>query len=236
MIRVLLNWLYAATLYVERDSPARRAHGAAKLASALLVFVAALASDSPVQLALLMVFPALVSAMDRDPRMLYYAVRAPLIPLLAVSLLTAALHPAGFFTPASLKYAVVLGLRLLVIASTLIVTMNVTHPHQLSSILSVLRAPLWLVEALESTWRLVPVTLRDADEALASARLKGLRPWAALTPLTAAALLRARSMAESLYIRGAGAGRRKTLRGPGRLGEAIPIVLASIILCIPILV
>lgn len=232
MIRLLLNWLYTATLYVERDSPARRAHGAAKLAATLLVLGAAVKTSSLEVLGLLMLFPLAVSALDQDLRILYYAVRAPLIPLLIVSLLTAALHPAGFFAPGSVMYAAVLGLRLLAIASSLIVTMNVTHPQQVSSILSSLKAPQWLVEAVESTWRLIPVTLRDADEALASARLKGLKPWAALTPLTAAALLRARSMAESLYVRGAGAGRRGTLRGPGSLRDAVPILLVSAVLCL----
>ena len=230
MIRFILQNLYASTIYRESDSFVRRAHAGVKLAAYTIVIVLGLVESRLPILLLLYAYPVIIGLLD-DARLLAYSFKAPLIPALLVGGLTAILSPTG---PLTLKAAVqgaVLAARLLLIAVLLTLYMATTHPQRLVSLLSSIHAPLWLTEAVEISWRLIPLTLRDTDEAVAAMRLKGLHSWRALTPVTAVALDRARGIAETMYVRGLGLSpRKKTLRDAGSLAEALPLLAAAITL------
>ena len=230
VVRYILRNLYASTIYREEATPIRRAHAGLKLASFILVIAAGFMEHSLLGLALLFAYPVIVGLLD-DWEILAYSVKAPLIPALMVGVLTALLSPAGPLTAEAVVEGARLAARLLLMAMLLVLYMSTTHPQRLVSMLSSLRAPLWLAEAVEISWRLIPLSLRDTDEALASMRLKGLRPWSALVPVTAVALERAKGMAEAMYVRGLGLSpRKKTLRGTGSPAEALPLLAAAIAL------
>ncbi|MDK2384736.1 MAG: energy-coupling factor transporter transmembrane component T, partial [Candidatus Korarchaeota archaeon] len=172
MIRFIVRNLYASTIYREDDSPVRRAHAGLKLVAFAAVIAAGFATDNLLLLAALFSYPLAIGLTD-DPAALVYSLKAPLVPAAMVGVLTALLSSAGPLSIEALVEGAELAMRLLLMASLLALYMATTHPQRLVALLSAAGMPLWLTEAVEIAWRLIPLTLRDTDEALVAMRLKG---------------------------------------------------------------
>ncbi|MBM1154805.1 hypothetical protein DRN94_002890 [archaeon] len=202
MFRFLVREVAASS--VVRWESLDRVPATVKIIGVVAVVGIAVWARSPLTLLALLSYPLITAFIARDLEAYLHALKAPLLPVLAIgglSLLFSRL------TIADVVAAVAVMLRIYALATTLLVFIATTHPLQLARFLERFHAPCWLLLSTILTWRLIPHTLRAADEAYAVARLKGDPLWRGLVATASTTLLRANSQVEALYIYGTGLSR-----------------------------
>ena len=163
----------------------------------LTVIIASIIYNNPLQQLVLLLYPLCSIILSRDYRLYIHSLKAPLIPAMLVSSL--------YLVFSRLEYADILaafniGLRIIVIASSILVYIATTNPIHLAYLFEKLRLLKWAPLSTILTWRLIPYTMRVADEAYVVSRLKGDSLWRSLVSTTATLLVRADNLVQTLYF------------------------------------
>ncbi len=199
LVKFVLDRLYAASL--PKKSSIDRCNPIVKLVVLIEVIIVAILSKNPILLIVLLFYPMAILVTRRDYMLFLESIKAPLpIALIIIGV-------SAIFVPWSIDgfiYLTTLFLRIIVVASSILVFISSTNPVHVAFILEKLRLPKWLVLSFVLIWRLIPVTLLVSSEAYAVTRLKGDKPWRALLAASAVSLLRAIYTMETLYVYGAG--------------------------------
>ncbi len=193
MLRYLFREIYSSTISWNRSFD--RVNVFAKITYTVLMITLAVIIDNILALAPLLLYALTISAITRDTGIAIHSYKAPAIPVIMVSLLTL------LFTGDPYQ-SILIGLRIMVVASAILSFFSSTDPMHLSYLLERLHLPKWIILSTLLVWRLIPLSMRILDEAYGIARLKGDPLWRSLVAATATLYLRSNSMVETLYIYG----------------------------------
>jgi len=195
----ILDKLYSASL-LKRESLIN-SEPVVKTLSLVLVLIACIVFSDPILFIPLLLFPLGCVVLRRDLALFIEALKAPLPIASLIILVTGLFIP---WTTSGFMYLIVLFMRIVLMASSILVFIATTNPIHIAYVLEKLRMPKWLVLSTIILWRLIPLVLAISSESCVVTKLKGDKLWRSLIASSAASLLRAVNLMETLYIRGAG--------------------------------
>jgi len=161
---------------------------------AIIIFLAAIINNI-LPMAFLLIYAIIISIITRDYEIAIHSYKAPILPLLMISLLTL-LFTGNYYL------SILIGLRILAIASAILSFFASTDPMYLSYVFEKLHLPRWVMISTLLIWRLIPMSMKILDESYSIAKLKGDPLWRSLVSATATLYIKSSHLVEALYIYG----------------------------------
>jgi len=193
MLKFLFREIYSSTISWNRSFD--RVHIFIKISYLIIIILLAAIINDVIPMAFLLVYAIIISIITRDHEIAIHSYKAPILPLLMISLLTL-LFTGNYFL------SLLIGLRILAIASTILSFFASTDPIYLSYIFEKLHLPKWTIISTLLTWRLIPMSMKILDESYSIAKLKGDPLWRSLVSATATLYIKSGHLVEALYIYG----------------------------------
>lgn len=193
MLKFLFREIYSSTISWSKSFD--RVHIIIKISYLLLIILLASTISKIASMAFLLFHTIIVSIIARDYEIAIHSYKAPIIPMLVISVLTL------LFT-GNYLLSLIVGLRILVIASAILSFFASTDPIYLSYMLEKLHFPKWMILSILLTWRLIPLSMKILDESYSIAKLKGDPLWRSLVSTTATLYIKSGCLVEALYIYG----------------------------------
>ncbi len=209
MLERIIGLVWETLVFMGGSSPVHRTHVGLKLLSSTIIIASMIICRDLAARCLLLSYPLVLLVFSGDRGLASRCVVVSSIPALILFIVALAVSPQPPASLESLTRASSLAIMVLGVSATGIVTIALTHPGELASML----ARLGLRRLSDHTIvvaRVIPLTLRDSSEALAAGSLLGKRAHRMLLPVAATALTRAEKLAETLYLKGYGLSKSRT--------------------------
>ncbi len=195
MLKFMYRELYVSSL-VSRDS-IDNVNVFIKTIYTIAAIVVALAINNVYVEALLLLYPLSSILIIRSYRVYYHSVRAALAPAFIVSMIILVFSRLDY---SSVLYSLTVFLRIVVIASTVLIYMSTTNPFHLAYLVEKIGFPRWIVISIILVWRLIPSSIEIASESYSVALLKKDSLWRMLVSSTITLFGRAEGFLQTLYM------------------------------------
>ncbi len=229
MIRLIARKLYSAVIYTHRNTVLHNLTPTVKIIIAILLLISSLITSSLVKMMLILSYTLMLCYLGRRLIIAKDLLTVLSIPMVIVWFLTV-------LSGATMLEALVVVLRMYVIALALLIILTTTNAVHLSLILERLGLPQIITQSLALASRLIPITIRDSLDAATCAKLYGMSIWKSLLPIVVVSLERVSKISEALYTRGfAYAQRKYPLTLKISLADVVITVCSILLLVISIL-
>ena len=230
MMMWIIDKVRTALTFSREENILSKAHIVFKICSIVIIFASSIMARTLISSIIVLSYPVIVTCLTKRVKVLLEALEAVIVPVALLIFFTWLLSPEGILNTASISRAMIVGLRVLSIALTLLTTFTYTNPLTLSVLLERYGTPIVLSQSIILTWRLIPLILKDFLEAFTSIKLRNYNIWESLTPLTAVSMERAFRVSETLYVKGFGWSTKRTyIVSLGKFNEGLMLLAIAVL-------